>query len=151
MSEGVGTPDRRQVDKSTAEGRKPMADSHERRIQRMVTAITDTINVLQMVLADLPIPVQLDLIGLNPSQLGERMERTRQIIREIPMPDGAKAHLELAILDFLSAFDVAHIAYHEEENLWREDAVFALISDVLANITLVNAYLHGVIDDTEED
>jgi hypothetical protein len=125
-----------------------MADSHERRLREMVTAITATLRTLKGVLADLPIPIQLEVLDLDPDGLDERMERTRQLIQEIPaMPDGARLHLDMALLDWLAAFDVAHIAHHREAIQWREDAVLALLAQVEANVHVAKAYLIGMIEE----
>ncbi|MEV4059709.1 hypothetical protein [Nonomuraea dietziae] len=151
-SEGDGTPDRRQVDKSTVERGNPMADSHEERLRRMAIGLVETFHVLREALALLPIPIVVEVVGLSDSaELSQRMERVRDLIRDEPVPEGAVIHLDLAILAFLSAFDVTHIAQHAEEIAWREDATFVLLKQVAAYLAVVAFFLEEDDEESQED
>jgi hypothetical protein len=116
----------------------------------MAVAVSRTLQILREVLTGLPIPISVDLNGLSePADFDQRMERPRQLIHDIPMHPRALENLDLAILSFLAAFDVSHIAHHREEILWREDAVFALLGQSAAYLAIAVGYLQGIIEEEE--
>jgi hypothetical protein len=124
-----------------------MAEGHEEQRRELLTSITETFRLLQAVLADLPIPIKVAFTGTtDPDEVDRMMERARDLLQDEPVSHGAKVHLDMAILAFVSAFDVAHIAHHREELHWRYDGTHFLLAQATANLTIVALHL----DDGEE-
>jgi hypothetical protein len=143
MSEGAGTPNRQQIDKSTAEG-EDMADSHEELRRELLVNLTTTFRLLKAALADLPIPIGIDL-ATNPADVDQMIQRARDAVWDELMPEPAKVHLDMAILAFASAFDVIHVATHRDDMHWRYDAGIFLLGQADANMII--ARLHMASED----
>ncbi|PZG20617.1 hypothetical protein [Nonomuraea aridisoli] len=114
-----------------------MADSHEERRRELIIKLTETFRLLRAALADLPIPIQIaPSMASEPEDVDRMLERAREALQDEPMHEGARTHLDMAILAFASAFDVAHIAHHREAMQWRYDGTLFLLGQTVANITL---------------
>ncbi|MFF4989614.1 hypothetical protein ACFY19_20645 [Streptosporangium saharense] len=117
-----------------------MADTPEQRFDRMAESLVDTLKSLAMVLAGLPIPMRIGFLqndAATHADVTADLARVQELLYEEPIHNGARLHIEQAILTILLVFDVLYIAKLEQEIAHREDGVTHLCT--LATIDLTFA------------
>jgi len=119
-----------------------MAESYAARLLQMLRALTETLQILQDVLRQLPIPIEIIPLGDNHQELLAKLDRTRELIQDLPLGEATKVQLDQGILTTMIAVEqLRQFIETEGEEEWREDAFYLMALLATANAHLVSRFL----------
>ncbi|WP_280297862.1 hypothetical protein [Nocardia neocaledoniensis] len=106
------------------------------RFNRLNTFRAQAIHAYRMIakmLMALPIPIELGTaVDRDPGEAMEEIERTRDLLREVPMGPGIRAEADLVLTDWLTAMSLSWAASASDDLdgwMWRSATINIMRAD----------------------